>query len=773
MLIRNSTADMIFQTLERMSHGWCDPSVKSSTKKDKKERRSITAVLATIFAFGSLIIGPAIASILIEISHNTKWRITQLKREMETTHILAELEKRISANAKVEEILASIFLHESIMRDLIHSSDNTEINRTWKRILKHQILEYEKLGLIKKDDEEVLGSHENLLPKNTYKITASVQKNKDCGKTRITIKAVGLIPDAKCLELHENQNKGGDYVKLKTSIRDICVFASKDKVMLADNTTFYTSNTVLGPCNNTDSFEFKSKENTILVRTTKDRGYMSSTCKNKQRWKRTKTILYRDRFYALPIHCTSWVSNDKKRTWDPMTDYQQLEDTFLSATNGQEIRAEKTSPTLLFYAIEEVKDLKTQDDSITKEKEHYSMDFLDSFSFLNPELDKMDNMNKMKTKIIAVLATAVVITVVIVIICRTKKTIKACGNLVLKNMQRNDNGKKDETDNKTRAAEDEFVRLLYINNGEDNNKEQNGKMEEMENKEAEAKGAQYRRVIIHEEPKSRNRTEETNLETVSERIDKVETYYDVPRKLYGAENETGLRITNKQRDSFEIEVQEYMDDIAVIIKKPELPTKMRTKITDTLEIKRTEHDEEVSAPKGKKRKMLGKLESGTEAERYEQQQDEEKEDGDEGKNVEAEAEKEEESKVRGGGEEKEEVKETDKVEGGGEEVDEAEDEGEKEEGKGEDDNTYETIPDWSEEEMAMETFYETITCREGETGCDRKEEDMKEDTESTKLQVELDNQKISHNQSVLHRQMMAELHAQFLAMTQRHKIELP
>ena len=51
MLIRNSTADMIFQTLERMSHGWCDPSVKSSTKKDKKERRSITAVLATIFAF--------------------------------------------------------------------------------------------------------------------------------------------------------------------------------------------------------------------------------------------------------------------------------------------------------------------------------------------------------------------------------------------------------------------------------------------------------------------------------------------------------------------------------------------------------------------------------------------------------------------------------------------------------------------------------------------------------------------------------------------------
>ena len=122
-----------------MSHGWCDPSFKSLKKENKKEKRSISTILATIFALGSLIIGPAIGSVLLEISHNTKWRITELRREMETAHLLIDLEKRITANAKVEEILASIFLHESIMSDLLQHSDNKELNRTWKRILKYQI----------------------------------------------------------------------------------------------------------------------------------------------------------------------------------------------------------------------------------------------------------------------------------------------------------------------------------------------------------------------------------------------------------------------------------------------------------------------------------------------------------------------------------------------------------------------------------------------------------------------------------------------------------
>ena len=86
-LIRNSTADMILQSLELMSHGWCDPNTRSVTKEDKKTKRSFTTILATIFAFGSFIIGPAIAAVLTEISHNTNWRITELKKQTETTHI--------------------------------------------------------------------------------------------------------------------------------------------------------------------------------------------------------------------------------------------------------------------------------------------------------------------------------------------------------------------------------------------------------------------------------------------------------------------------------------------------------------------------------------------------------------------------------------------------------------------------------------------------------------------------------------------------------------
>ena len=141
--VRNSTAEMLLQSLERMSHDWCDPSYTGIS--DKKTKRSLSAILATIFAFGSLIIGPAIAEVLEEISQNTKWRITEAKKELETARILVEFEKRLSASTRVEEILASIMLHESILSDLLQHSDS---NRTWKKIFKHQIREFKELGFI-------------------------------------------------------------------------------------------------------------------------------------------------------------------------------------------------------------------------------------------------------------------------------------------------------------------------------------------------------------------------------------------------------------------------------------------------------------------------------------------------------------------------------------------------------------------------------------------------------------------------------------------------
>ena len=196
--VRNSTAEMLLQSLERMTQGWCDPS------HTKVSKRSLTAVLAIIFAFGSLILGPAISAVLQEISHNTEWRISQAEKGLETEKILAEFEKRLKANSRVEEILASILLHESIMRDLL---SNTDSNRTWKKIFKHQIEEFKKLGLIEQHEDLILGRKENLLPTGTYKLRATVHKNRDCGETKITIKAIGLIPDKKCLQLHKSSRK--------------------------------------------------------------------------------------------------------------------------------------------------------------------------------------------------------------------------------------------------------------------------------------------------------------------------------------------------------------------------------------------------------------------------------------------------------------------------------------------------------------------------------------------------------------------------------------
>ena len=47
--------------------------------------------------------------------------------------MLKEFEKRLNAYERVEEILASIMLHESIMSDLLQRSEK-QTDRTWKKI---------------------------------------------------------------------------------------------------------------------------------------------------------------------------------------------------------------------------------------------------------------------------------------------------------------------------------------------------------------------------------------------------------------------------------------------------------------------------------------------------------------------------------------------------------------------------------------------------------------------------------------------------------------
>ena len=411
--VKNSTAEMLLQSLERMSHDWCDPRYNKVSKE--KTKRSFSAILATLFAFGSLIIGPAIAAVLEEISHNTKWRITEAKRGLETAKILAEFEKRLSANERVEEILASIMLHESILRDLMLHSDD---NRTWKKIFKHQIREYKELGFIDEIEEIELGRKDNLLPKGSYKFVSSVHKNKDCGETMITIKAIGLIPEKTCFHLHWNNEPDEDYIRLQSSIDNLCIFAGNDSISLPGNQTFLTSNTIRGPCDNKNKFIFKSKENTLLVRPVSSRGYMTSKCGEKY----TRQILYRDQYYVLPLKCKSWVSNKKRRRANVKTDYFQTEETFLSATTGREIEYQETEPTLIFYAIEAVKDLETKNVEITKVDKNYVENFIDEF--VNAEREReIKKMDKTKTKIVAILSGILLMLVALIILWKIcKKT---------------------------------------------------------------------------------------------------------------------------------------------------------------------------------------------------------------------------------------------------------------------------------------------------------------------------------------------------------------
>ena len=420
--VRNSTAEMLLQSLERMSHDWCDPSYTGIS--DKKTKRSLSAILATIFAFGSLIIGPAIAEVLEEISQNTKWRITEAKKELETARILVEFEKRLSASTRVEEILASIMLHESILSDLLQHSDS---NRTWKKIFKHQIREFKELGFIDEEEEITLGREENLLPKGTYKFESSVHKNRDCGETNITIKAIGLIPGKTCFDLHKEQDKDKEYIRLHSDINNLCIFVGTDHTKLPGNKTFMTSNTIVGPCENENKLTFKSKENTLLVRPKSSRAYMTSTCGEKI----TRTILYHDQFYALPLKCTSWISTEKRRAVNEETDYFQSQEIFLSATTGRKITYHKNQPTLIFYAVESVKDLESKRQEITKVELNYVENFLDTFLDEERVWKETVKANKTKSKIVAALASILsLISIVVIIRIIRKKTELRLGPIV-------------------------------------------------------------------------------------------------------------------------------------------------------------------------------------------------------------------------------------------------------------------------------------------------------------------------------------------------------
>ena len=127
--IRNSTANLILESLSRMSHGWCKPEL---TEEDQgRQKRSLALAIAALVSLGTLILGPAIAALLHEITENTKWRKVEKINGIRTMRWMEDMEKRLIASQRVEEILASIMLHESIMSDLLQHTDKRSLNRTW------------------------------------------------------------------------------------------------------------------------------------------------------------------------------------------------------------------------------------------------------------------------------------------------------------------------------------------------------------------------------------------------------------------------------------------------------------------------------------------------------------------------------------------------------------------------------------------------------------------------------------------------------------------
>ena len=414
--IRNSTADMLSESLERMTHGWCNPAYnarqKVITEENKRTKRSISVFFATIFAFGSLIIGPAIGAVIHEISQNTKWRMNSAKEALASAHILAEFEKHIDANEKIDEILASIFLHESIMTDLLQRPGSKRMNRTWKKIFKEQIRLYKELGFIEESDEEILGMEDNLLPKGSYSFKATVHKNEDCGETRIKIRAVGLIPDETCYYKH-TYNNDTSLITLKADTSNKCIFTGNDTTNLLDRSILITTNAIIGPCNNSNSFEFENKNSTLLVRPVTARAYMISTCGKTVK----KTILYRDQFYALPILCDTWLSNERKNTPNPDTDFFQSAQKLIDAGSGSKIKSDAVHPKLIFFAINEVKDLEGKEKTkIRWFKDQEYIGFINHF--LNtPNEEPISN----QTKIVASLGTAALFLLIAFVVCKIRK----------------------------------------------------------------------------------------------------------------------------------------------------------------------------------------------------------------------------------------------------------------------------------------------------------------------------------------------------------------
>ena len=369
--IRNSTANLILESLSRMSHGWCKPELKED--EHRRQERSLALAIAALISLGTFILGPAISALLHELTENTKWRRVEKINGIKTIRWMEEVEKRLVASEKVEEILASIMLHESIMSDLLQHTDKRSLNRTWEKVFKVLIEIYTKNGFSKAAPEDIrLVDNDSLLPNEVYHYTVIAHTNDNCKYAKIKIKAVGIIPSLECFKPHEDNDftsrKG--FIKLKTDKENMCIFTGNSTVKLADNSTFSLSNSIVGPCQNT-LLDFKTHKNTLLIHPIHDRAYMMIRCEGN---KEVKNVIFKDELVVPPAGCITWVMENKRKKPELQKDFTGVHEDYISSEDGSKIEGNinVTKKSIIFLPFTELADLRS------KTEEEY-MSFFESF----------------------------------------------------------------------------------------------------------------------------------------------------------------------------------------------------------------------------------------------------------------------------------------------------------------------------------------------------------------------------------------------------------
>ena len=397
--IRLSTATLIQASLERMSHDWCSPAGRSFNPQPKinsKEKRSLALWIGALISLGSLVIGPAITAILELFTVNTKWKEDSYQDSVKTIEILETLQEKMIASEKVEEILSSIMLHNSIMQDLITHTDDESLNMTWRKIFRVLIEEYKKFGHLETVFD--LNHSKNNIPSQVYHYSVVVYTQRECKDAKIAIKAIGLIPDEMCYSIRRAETENG-YITLETNKDDVCIFTANNTVKLADKSIFSLSNPIMGPCSN-KFFDLKSKENTLMIKPKIDRAYMKVTCEGKE----IKRILYKDEWTVPPSQCSAWITAEKKRRPDMEKDYFQAKETFIGAENGEVIRGNMdiSKDSIIFFPFVKVDDLKE------KTKTSFDLPFLKSI-FLDPPIKETKRRSYINIVITVLIMTAIMI----------------------------------------------------------------------------------------------------------------------------------------------------------------------------------------------------------------------------------------------------------------------------------------------------------------------------------------------------------------------------